>query len=61
MIKNVILDFLVSDAYKNVFVKMEPTVTSNPELVSVKLAGTEPTGKFGNRLTLYESLRNDEK
>ena len=36
-------------------------MTSNPELVSVKLAGTVPTGKFGNRITLYESLRNDEK
>ena len=61
MIKNVILDFLVSDAYKNVFVKMEPTVMSNPELVSVKLAGMEPTGTLGNRLILYELLRNDEK
>ena len=56
MIKNVILDFLVSDAYKNVFVKMEPTVMSNPEHVSVKLAGMVPTGKLGKRLILYHSL-----
>ena len=44
--KNVILDSLVSDAYKNAFVKMGPIVMLNLELASVKLAGMELTGKF---------------
>ena len=46
VIKNVILDFLVSAVYKNAFVKMEPIAMSNLELASVKLVGMVHTGKF---------------
>ena len=45
-IKNVILDSLVSDAYKNVSVKMGPIVMSNLEHVSAKLVGTAHIGNF---------------
>lgn len=57
--KNVILDSLVSDAYKNAFVKMGPIVMLNLELASVKLAGMELTVK--NRVLMVIGVRNVKK